>query len=240
MQRLQQILAFANVAAGATAQAQVLLNINQGLAVIPDVLAFDNSDFEFVSLVGTTLTVRNDGSASASSNAWLIYFHTIERSYGAVQTTQLTPAPFVIRGAGGHPEIVGKMNNENAQPVANAGSLVVAWDVSEYSVPAGLVDLANDRFVIPIDGTYLITAMLTWEAAAATGQSRVVVRVNGGGSPTAQQIIEWSGGLVARSQVASTTMQLNAGDLVTLFVDQTTAAERDVFFAEYTISRVGP
>lgn len=95
--RLQQILPTGSVNAGATAVLNHGLNIN-GVAVLADEVAFDNADFDFVSMTTTTITVVNRGSAAQSANVRLIYFHSILRAYGSSLTTALSPRPFVIRG----------------------------------------------------------------------------------------------------------------------------------------------
>lgn len=100
--RLEQVLTFTNVAAGGTAVLPHALNVN-GRAVIPDFAAVNNGNFD-VLVPGTDaaqVTVRNDGLAIGTVNVRIWYDHTILRVYGSDLTTQLTPAPFVIRGAGG-------------------------------------------------------------------------------------------------------------------------------------------
>jgi hypothetical protein len=245
MQQLLQVIAIPATLPGAIAVAQVDLNINQGLEVIPDLIAFDNAAFDYVSLVGTTLTVINTGAAGGTTNVYLIYFHTVQRSFGNAQTKQGTPAPFVIRGAGGggaaSMEVVGKMSTEIAQEVADNGSITVAWEIENYTSPVGVVDLANDRFTVPIGGTYIITAALTWEVSgAATGSMRATIAINGAGSGSAQDSVAVEGTNVARSTVISSMFQLAAGDDITLIANQLTGGALDVMFGEMTIARVGP
>lgn len=99
--RLEQVLTFTNVAAGATAVLPHSLNVN-GRAVIPDFAAVNNGEFDVVEAGTdeTQVTVRNDGAAPADVDVRIWYEHTIERVYGNDAVTQLSPAPFVIRGAG--------------------------------------------------------------------------------------------------------------------------------------------
>ncbi len=245
MQQLLQTIAIPATAPGTTAVAQVDLNINQGLAITPDIIAFDNASFDYVSLVDGTLTVINLGAEQGTTNIYLIYFHTVQRSFGNAALKQGTPAPFVIRGAGGGGaaglEVVGKMSTEVAQEVADNGSIVVEWEISDYAVPAGVVDLPNDQFTVPIAGTYIVTAALTWEASgAATGSIRATIAINGAGSGSAQNSVEVGGTNVARSTVISSAFQLAAGDDITLIANQLTGGALDVLFGEITISRVGP
>jgi hypothetical protein len=97
--RLQQILPTGNVNPGA----QVVLNHNlnvgpESTPVLADEVAFDNANFDYVTMTTTTITVINRGPGVASSNVRITHFHTINREFGARQTTDLTPQPFVIRG----------------------------------------------------------------------------------------------------------------------------------------------
>lgn len=98
--RLQQIIASGNVNPGAQVVLNHSLNVGpQSTPVLPDEVAFDNPDFDYVSCTTTTITVINRGAGVQSSNVRVTHFHTYDREYGAVQTTSLTPQPFVIRGA---------------------------------------------------------------------------------------------------------------------------------------------
>lgn len=97
---LQQILATGNVNPGA----QVVLTHNLTVGpyltpVLPDEVAFDNPEFGYVSSTTTTITVINRGDGVQSANVRVTHFHTYDREFGAVQTTDLTPQPFVIAGA---------------------------------------------------------------------------------------------------------------------------------------------
>lgn len=99
--RLEQVLAFTNVAPGGTAVLPHSLNVN-GRAVIPDFAAVNNASFDVLEpgTDETQVTVRNDGGVAADVDVRIWYEHTIERVYGSDAVTQLSPAPFVIRGAG--------------------------------------------------------------------------------------------------------------------------------------------
>lgn len=98
--RLNQVLSFTAVAAGGVVALAHEINVN-GLAVVPDIVFRDNGEFAIVSVTTSTVTVRNDGAGIASLNVWLLHQHTIDRAYGASQTTQLAPNPFVPAAGGG-------------------------------------------------------------------------------------------------------------------------------------------
>lgn len=97
--RLINILSFTDVAAGDTVAQAHNLNSN-GVALIPDLLMADVSGFT-VTADNTNVSVTNNGSTPADINVWAEYKHSMLRLFGAVQTTQLTPAPFVASSGSG-------------------------------------------------------------------------------------------------------------------------------------------
>jgi hypothetical protein len=97
---LKTILAYNNVASGATATLPHGLNLS-GRAVSPDEIQLDDGDFSIVSSDTTDVTVRNNGAALASVNVLCERWHTEERALPPGQT-DLTPQPFVPAGSGGN------------------------------------------------------------------------------------------------------------------------------------------
>jgi len=91
-------VAFTAVGAGVTAVLPHTVNLN-GTAVVPDVLARDNTAFEIISATAAAITVRNNGTSAAGCNVWLWQQHTFERDFGGSGTTALVPRPFIIGGA---------------------------------------------------------------------------------------------------------------------------------------------
>jgi hypothetical protein len=98
--QLKNIIAFTNVGIGAQQTVAHGLNID-GRGVTPDKLEFDNGDFSFVGADATNVTIQNDGTAIASCNVMAEHWLTVERTFGPVSVTTLTPQPFVVAGAGG-------------------------------------------------------------------------------------------------------------------------------------------
>jgi hypothetical protein len=99
--RLIQTLAFSGVPAAGQASLPHSINI-AGRALVPDFVAVDNGDFrDGIIVTSTTVTVTNNGSAPADCNVWLEYKHTIQRAFGAVQTTSLVPNPFIAAASAG-------------------------------------------------------------------------------------------------------------------------------------------
>lgn len=97
--RLYQVLSFANVPAAGQATLPHNININD-VALLPDRLETDNSDFSIVSVTTTAVTVQNDGIGVDSVDVLLERWHTILREFGGVQNTDLTPQPFIVIGGG--------------------------------------------------------------------------------------------------------------------------------------------
>lgn len=114
--RLIQVIAFEDVPASGTVALPHAINVG-GTAMIPDFVATDTPGFT-VSVDAAEVTVTNDGSAEASVNVWLELKHSIQRAFGAAQTTSLTPRPFVASsgGSGGG---------------GGGGSGVVVWTVAK-------------------------------------------------------------------------------------------------------------
>jgi len=101
---LKAIIAFPNVAAGASSAVAHTLNVN-GTGVIPDkVELMSDSTFSYVAADDTNLTVRNDGSAAATCYALVEYWYSANRVF-AQPLSQLTPAPFVV--SPGTPGVIG-------------------------------------------------------------------------------------------------------------------------------------
>lgn len=106
-------LEFVAVPAGGNASLPHGLNLslNGVLAVIPDIIGFENPDFDFVACTNTTLTVNNGGAAAASCRVFLVFFHSHQRAMGQPLGTtlfqQFTNPPFIIRGAGSTAGVAG-------------------------------------------------------------------------------------------------------------------------------------
>jgi hypothetical protein len=98
--QLKNIIAFTAVGAGAQQTVAHGLNID-GRGVTPDKLEFDNGDFSFIAADATNVTVQNDGAGVANCNVMCEHWLTVERTFGPVSITSLTPQPFIVAGSGG-------------------------------------------------------------------------------------------------------------------------------------------
>jgi len=98
--RLIQILTFVDVPGGGGAvPLPHQININ-GIPQVPDFVALDVGGFA-IAVTTTTCTVTNNNVDPVTVNVWLELKHSIPRVLGAVQTTELTPRPFVAAAGGG-------------------------------------------------------------------------------------------------------------------------------------------
>jgi hypothetical protein len=95
--QLANILAYSNVASGATASLPHGLNFGPTRPVIPDTIDVPTG-FEFVSADDTNVVVQNTGAAVASVNVLVEAYHTYLRAFGPAAVKNLTPQPYV-RGA---------------------------------------------------------------------------------------------------------------------------------------------
>lgn len=98
--QLIQILAFADVANGATEVLAHNINVN-GRKLVPDLIGFDVAGFSVVAIDDDSIEIQNDSGAEASVNVWLEFKQTTQRWFGAQQTENLTPHPFVFSPGGG-------------------------------------------------------------------------------------------------------------------------------------------
>lgn len=164
-------------------------------------------------------------------------------------TVAKTASPFLatltndIGGGGASQAAYGKMSTDVNQAVPDlANHALVLFDVQEFESSAGVVDVANDRFVAPVDGVYLVTALFAWLFDGPLPVDSIFIialQVNALVNSTAQQIINVPlGGNTPGTSLIASTLQLVAGDLVTVRVSQVSQAQRELAYAEATISLV--
>ena len=153
-----------------------------------------------------------------------------------------TPVPDVQPGI--FSPVYGKMTKSAAQAAVNAATATLAFENVIYASAPGIVDVANDRFVAPIAGIYLITALVRWSepnAGDAVVSTRVLVNGSAGDGfqvAYASVATAWD----KTSNTIATALQLAAGALVTFQIELDTGAQgpnESVTFAEATIQRVG-
>ena len=148
--RLIQVVQFLNVAPG---QHTLAHNINvNDRAYVPDLVIRDNESFTIDAVTSTQITVTNNDAGNATLNAWLQLVKSDERWFGAAQTQNVTPSPFVPAAGGGGGG--GGGDNTFSWTLAKTWAQVYA-EISAVSGPKQLLveyDPAGPR-VIPA-GTY--------------------------------------------------------------------------------------
>lgn len=102
MNRLYNILTFTNIGPGASSAQNHLLNVTSAGAnvdKIPDFIWGNNEQFS-LSANSTQITVTNNGAVAATIEVWACFLHSILREFGASQTTNLSPDPYILIGGG--------------------------------------------------------------------------------------------------------------------------------------------
>jgi hypothetical protein len=87
------------LAAGASLALPHNLQLND-TSFEPDIISFDDPNFDYVSSTSTTVTIINNGLALASCTILCELWHTIERVFGS-NAQNLAVKPFINRGSGG-------------------------------------------------------------------------------------------------------------------------------------------
>ena len=186
MTRLKNILNFVNVANGAQATLAHGLNVGD-LDVKPDEVKRSNGDFSIVSVTATSVTVQNDGSAPANCDVLVEHWHTIERSFGADQTTVLNPQPF-IPAAGSSSSGSGSPPGTSIEVVtATAAEGVLANGVGYIPLRQGQDDTLDLQFVAAMTGN-VVLSLVYFVSAANNGDVELRVDhliVADGGDPSA-------------------------------------------------------
>lgn len=160
---LHQVLTFTAVPPGGIATLPHDLNVNQ-FPVAPDILFRDNGNFSIISASDVSVTVQNNAAGAETLNAWLFVLHTMERQFGSVDITSLSPQPFIPAASGGGG---GGTTVLSFRYVATGGetdffvSLPFAWSSANYNVlcscqgvatipsvdlPDGVGDRTNTQF----------------------------------------------------------------------------------------------
>jgi hypothetical protein len=120
-------------------------------------------------------------------------------------------------GGGGAPSGIWTMSKTASQTLTSNADTTITFDRSDIDSGSSVIDLANDRFVAPLTGKYLVTAHWIWETTAPNGAGRASVAVNG---TIVSPLIRLDGGTLGSSGglVGTVALSLTAGDLVTLII----------------------
>lgn len=168
-----QIIASGSVNSGASVVLNHNLNV-AGTKLVPDVVMLDNPDFDCTAATTTTVTVINNGAGAQTCNVRVVWDHSILREYANNATTQLSPAPFVIRGASVTSGSVGSTQTFRYTATGAEGS---DWNIT---LPAAR---ANDAYVViatlaGVTSIYGLSCPDTLVSDRTTTQFRVVTTVS--------------------------------------------------------------
>jgi hypothetical protein len=170
---LHEVLTFADIPPGGIATLPHTLNVNQ-VPVPPDILFRDNGNFTIIAASDVSVTVQNTAAGVETLNAWLFVLHTMERQFGSVEITSLSPQPFIPAASGGGG---GGSTAISFRYIASGGeidftvSLPFAWSSANYNIlcscqgvatipgidlPDGLGDRTNTQFRVVL--SFALTA----------------------------------------------------------------------------------
>lgn len=155
---LKSQLEYIAVAPGATATLPTTLSLS-GVDYPPDIISFDNPDFDYSSHTTTTLTVINKGAVVASCRVLCEHWHTIERSFGSNSTLNLPNRPFVNRGVdGGRVLTLGNFATFDPRIDGLAAAPGAIW--AALDCPISMVKVGNANTDWTIDGRGVRPAIL--------------------------------------------------------------------------------
>ena len=177
--RLKNILTFTNVVAGATsAPIPHLLNID-GLRVTPDKLEGDTPGFSLVA-DATNVTVLNNTGVTASINVFVEHWYSPDRVFGADQTLELSPQPFVTTtggvGGGANPGL--SVIILGAATIPNTGVLTsVPFNGLVFGRGTAFTQTLN-QLIAQVTGMFLITFAVSFDPNA-TGDRTIILQEDG-------------------------------------------------------------
>lgn len=161
---LKSQLEYTAVAPGATATLPTTLSLS-GVDYPPDIISFDNPDFDYSSHTTTTLTVINKGAVAANCRVLCEHWHTIERSFGSNSTLNLPNRPFVNRGVdGGRVLALGNFATFDPRIDGLAAAPGAIW--AALDCPISMVKIGNADTDWTIDGRGTRPAVLATMTAA--------------------------------------------------------------------------
>jgi len=113
-----------------------------------------------------------------------------------------------------------------AQAIPNDTTTKVSLDTKNYD-PSNSFDLANNRFVAPVAGYYMITGTVIYDNAQLTDQCKVITELWVNGSAVAYSRLAASG-TTLQGASANDIRHLNIGDYVELWTYHTAGANANL------------
>lgn len=111
------------------------------------------------------------------------------------------------------------MSKTTSQTLTSNADTLITFDRADVDGGGGVIDLANDQFVIPATGFYLAIYNWIWETTVPNGAARIATQINGSASGTAPLMRADGGTLGAGGGVQGTvTLSLAASDTLQMLV----------------------
>lgn len=108
--------------------------------------------------------------------------------------------------------------SKDDQTIGTGSNTLITWDYEEDD--GGNFDLANERYVVPADGIYLIMLQCVWESDG-TGYRRATIAINeGSGTDSFARSQENANATGEHIHQAHLTVRLDAGDYIYGYVRQ--------------------
>jgi hypothetical protein len=95
-ERLKNILAVANLAAGASVALPHNLHTQNGRPLAPDIIYIPTPNLEVTASTTESVTLKNNGSAPVDGDVLVEAWHTIERAFNDVADEDLPVKPYVV------------------------------------------------------------------------------------------------------------------------------------------------
>lgn len=174
----------------------------------PDAIVYP-SDLGSGSGTGTLTTVKDEGSNLSTA---VVSMDFVGAGVAATGTTAVT---VTIPGAVGN---LWKMSISSSVTLTNATNTTITFDRTDIDGGSSVIDLANDRFVVPATGFYQIICDWLWEGTAPVAPAFMNVTV--GGTDTVLFRVTNSGTFATDSGYNATQgMSLSSGAFVKMTIN---------------------
>ena len=157
----------------------------------------------------------DDGSDFSSADAdYRIVFLGEDGFLHAKDSSGTVTDPYDVTG-GANVGNLWSMGKTASQTLTNNTDTAITFDRSDIDGGGSVIDLANDRFVIPATGLYMVYAHWLWEG---TVPSASIIKVRVGGSDAGHFVRQNATAVANGSMDAAVPLSLTSGDFVTLVI----------------------
>lgn len=117
---------------------------------------------------------------------------------------------------------------DTAQSIPDSTATEVSWQATVYNTSDGVIDLANNRFVIPAGWEYARLAARADFSSNATGRRDIEIQKNGAGFPGQMQLRSNATNAADRIGGETAIIPVSEGDLFTVVVVQNSGGAIDL------------